>query len=58
MKDEKNMEFMPDQKLHRTISFIKSAIRILGCLALIGNITLGAVLIAIAEVVGVIEEIV
>lgn len=54
----KNVDYMPDQKLHRNISFVKSIIRILGCFALTNNVIHGAILFGIAEVIGIIEEIV
>lgn len=56
--EDKNVDYMPDQKLHRNISFVKSIIRILGCFALTTNVIHGAILFGIAEVIGIIEEIV
>ena len=53
------LEYMPDQKLHRNVSFIKSGIRIAGCtVGVLGNVPLGLVLLLAAEIVGIIEELV
>jgi hypothetical protein len=54
----KNVDYMPDQKLHRNISFIKSGIRIIGCITLMYSISYGAGLLALAEGVGILEEMV
>ena len=49
----------PDPKKHQLISFAKSGIRIVACLAGIGgSLTLLAVGLLITEVVGVYEELV
>lgn len=49
----------PDPKKHQLISFIKSGIRIAACVAGIGgSITLLAVGLLVAEIVGVYEELV
>ena len=57
----------PDPKKHQLISFVKSAIRIIGCGGAVGAATAGATLPAIlmlsvgmlvAEIVGVYEELV
>ena len=49
----------PDAKLHQIISFIKSGIRIAACIAgIMGYIWIGFLGLAIAEVVGIIEELV
>jgi hypothetical protein len=49
----------PDPKKHKYISFVKSAIRILACVALAYyEIQAAAVLLAVAELVGVAEEMV
>lgn len=50
----------PDPKLHQIISFAKSAIRILGCgvAAVTGSVVTLAVMLLIAELVGVVEELV
>ena len=48
----------PDAKLHQIISFVKSGIRIVGCIFLPINLLTGAVLLAIAEGLGIVEELV
>ena len=54
-----DLEHMPDQRLHRTVSFIKSAIRIAGCvMGITSSIPLGFVLLLVAEIVGIVEELV
>jgi len=56
---EEELKHMPDQRLHRTISFIKSAIRIAGCvMGITSSIPLGFVLLLVAEIVGIVEELV
>ena len=42
---------------HQTISFIKSAVRIIGFLSLIPFPFVGVVILVVAEVVGIIEEV-
>tara|TARA_B100001113_G_C20879871_1_gene522160 strand:- start:421 stop:699 length:279 start_codon:yes stop_codon:yes gene_type:complete len=49
----------PDAKLHQVISFIKSGIRILACIAgVFGLIGWAFAGLAVAEIVGIIEELV
>ena len=48
----------PDPKLHQTISFIKSGIRILGYGTLWWSVDIAASLLIISEVMGVGEELV
>jgi len=48
----------PNPKAHRTISFIKSGIRILGCMALTLDMTAAAALLVMGELVGIVEELV
>ena len=49
---------IPDPKLHQIISFIKSGVRILGYISLPFSIIIAAFLLAIAEIIGIIEELV
>lgn len=54
-----NEQKIPDPKLHQRISFLKSAIRILACfLGGIGFFEIGFFILGVAEVVGIIEELV
>jgi len=48
----------PDPKNHLYISLIKSSFRIAGCIVLPFNISGGAILIGLAEVLGIVEELV
>jgi len=57
MKD-KNTEYMPDQKWHQIISFVKSGVRIAGFILLPYQMMLGVWLLVGAEVLGVVEELV
>ncbi len=58
-KPNKNQIGHPDPKKHRTISFVKSGIRISACGFLIfGNLSAAGVLLILAEVLGVAEELV
>jgi hypothetical protein len=54
-----NGQKIPDPKLHQRISFLKSAIRILACfLGGIGYFEVGFFILGVAEVVGIVEELV
>lgn len=46
----------PNPKVHQTISFIKSGVRIVACLTLPYHIVAAASLLLLAEIVGIIEE--
>ena len=49
----------PDPKLHRNISFVKSALRIIAGFCLFGgSIATAGMLIVLAEVLGIAEELV
>lgn len=49
----------PDPTNHRNISFVKSAVRIVAGVALIfGSLQWGGALIIVAEIIGVVEEMV
>ena len=56
MKNKK--QELPDAELHQKVSFIKSAIRILGYTFLWYNLDIAAILLILSEVVGVLEELV
>jgi hypothetical protein len=53
-KDSKH----PDPKLHKQISFLKSGIRIAGYFILPFDLGVGAVVLVLSEVIGIIEEMV
>ena len=48
----------PDPKKHQLVSFLKSAVRISGYLALPFGIGLGVTILVISELIGIIEELV
>lgn len=48
----------PDPKLHQTVSFLKSAVRISGYVALFWSIGLAAIILIISELIGIVEELV
>lgn len=49
----------PDPKLHQRISFVKSGLRILaGAAFIMSTLWLGGVLIILAEILGIVEELV
>lgn len=55
--DMPDIDAFPDPLLHRQLSFIKSGIRILGCvLGVFGLLSLAFVFLVVAEIVGVLEE--
>ncbi len=57
-KDRKNLENMPDQRLHQVISFIKSGIRIVGYGLLLYNVPIAVGVLILSEAIGIIEELV
>ena len=54
----KNLEKLPDPKLHQIISFIKSGVRILGYVFIPFSLLWATVFLILSEVVGIIEELV
>ena len=48
----------PDAKMHQTISFVKSGIRILGYILLPFDLTIAMGVLLVSEIVGIIEELV
>ena len=54
----KNLEKLPDPKLHLLMSFIKSAIRIVGYVLIPINILSAAIVLVLSEIIGIIEELV
>tara|TARA_R100001591_G_C4268496_1_gene161781 strand:+ start:149 stop:409 length:261 start_codon:yes stop_codon:yes gene_type:complete len=59
LKNLPNTTEYPDAKLHQIVSFIKSGIRIAACIAgVMGFVWIGFLGLAIAEIVGIIEELV
>ena len=56
--ENKNLEKMPNQKWHQIISFIKSAIRIIGYLFIPFDLLTAAIILVISEIIGIVEELV
>ena len=54
----KNMDKMPDQKWHQIISFVKSAVRIIGYGFLPFNLIVATGVLIFSEIIGIIEELV
>ena len=54
----KNLEKLPDPRLHQIISFVKSGVRIVGYLFIPFNIGVAVTLLIVSEAVGIIEELV
>ena len=58
MSDGRPKQELPDAKKHQQISFIKSAIRIIGYIFIPFNIGIAVTLLVVSEAVGIIEELV
>ena len=54
----KNLDKLPDPKLHQIISFVKSGIRILGYILIPVDIISAMLVLVLSEVVGIFEELV
>ena len=54
----KNLEKLPDPKLHQIISFVKSGIRIVGYVFIPFDLNIAVTLLVVSEAVGIIEELV
>ena len=58
LKPEYDKQELPDAKKHQQISFVKSAIRIVGYILIPFNIGLAVTFLVVSEAVGIIEELV
>ena len=54
----KNLDKLPDPKLHQIISFVKSGIRILGYIFIPFDLGAAVTLLVVSEAVGILEELV
>ena len=54
----KNLDKLPDPKLHQIISFVKSGVRILGYIFIPFDLGAAVVLLVVSEAVGILEEMV
>ena len=57
-KDRDNLKFMPNQKWHHIISFIKSGIRLVGYGLLLYSVPIAVGVLILSELIGIIEELV
>ena len=57
-RDRANLEHMPNQKRHQTISFIKSGIRLGGYFLLLSHLEIAVGVLILSEIIGIIEELV
>ena len=51
-------DYMPDQKWHRYVSFIKSAVRIVGYGLIPFNLVAATIVLIFSEIIGIVEELV
>ena len=54
----KNLDKLPDPKLHQIISFVKSGVRILGYIFIPFNLGAAVTLLVVSEAIGILEEMV
>ena len=54
----KNLDKLPDPKLHQIISFVKSGVRILGYIFIPFNLGAAVTLLVVSEAIGILEELV
>ena len=57
-KNMKNLDKLPDPKLHQIISFVKSGVRILGYIFIPFNIGVAVTLLIVSEAIVIVEEMV
>ena len=56
--DTEFKKYMPNQKWHRYVSFIKSGVRIVGYALLPFNLVAATIVLIFSEVIGIVEELV
>ena len=54
----KNIKSMPDQYWHRIISFVKSAVRLIGYAFIPFDLLVATLILIISEIIGIVEELV
>lgn len=57
INNENNMK-QPDAKMHQTISFVKSGVRIIGYVFIPFDLGVAVTLLIVSEAIGIIEELV
>lgn len=55
---QEDLDYMPNQKWHQIISFIKSGIRIIGYVFLPFDLVIATGVLILSEVIGIVEELV
>tara|TARA_R110002153_G_scaffold15494_2_gene55260 strand:- start:5 stop:286 length:282 start_codon:yes stop_codon:yes gene_type:complete len=58
MEKTKDLTYMPNQRWHQIISFIKSGVRILGYAFLPFDLVIATGILIFSEVIGIVEELV
>lgn len=58
MKYDNKLKHMPNQKWHRYVSFIKSAVRIVGYFVIPFNLVVASAILILSELIGIVEELV
>ena len=57
-RDRENLEYMPNQKWHQIVSFIKSSFRLVGYGLLLYSVPFAVGVLILSELIGIIEELV
>ena len=57
-KDRENLEYMPNQKWHQIVSFIKSGFRLAGYGLLLYSVPIAVGVLIFSELIGIVEELV
>ena len=57
-RDRDNLEYMPNQKWHQIVSFIKSGFRLVGYGLLLYSVPFAVRVLILSELIGIIEELV
>ena len=57
-RDRDNLEYMPNQKWHQIVSFIKSGFRLVGYGLLLYSVPFAVGVLLLSELIGIIEELV
>jgi len=58
LNEKGDLDYMPNQKWHQIISFIKSGIRIIGYVFLPFDLVIATGVLILSEVIGIVEELV
>ena len=58
MQDSKDLDYMPNQRWHQIISFVKSGVRLAGYCLLLYNLQAAVMVLVASELIGIAEELV